>query len=427
MTSSSISNGCFGPTETHPFVTLLADRRIGLLAAGLALSAIGTELNRVAVVWLAIELVGPDASLLFAASNAVILVVSLAGGLFADRFPPRGMMIACNLLAAVFAVVPVAAAALQGLSFASLIASIVGLAACGGLFQPALLSSVPRLAGTRERIQGTNALLDATSRLSRLAGPFLAGLLSLVLAPLHFLVVNALSYLVSAAAVASLGRALDVKGLPPPSLPILKRLTRGYDSAARQPAARLILVANTAVLAAWTVGLSLGLPLLVATSGVTGLGLTGLGAVAALMAAYGAGDFFSNVLVAGARPRRLGRFMFAGYVILGGALALVPLPLLLLPEPVRLPAMMMAAFGAGMGGPMFFIPMMTFLQTHIDGPDLASVIRLRLALIAASMMIGAAGAPVLFREIGVIAAVVVVGSAIAAVGLWGALRHPDLG
>lgn len=379
------------------------------------------------MVWLAIEIVGPDASLLFAASNAVILAVSLTGGLFADRFAPRGMMIACNLLAAVFAVVPVVVAALYGLSFASLLASIVGLAACGGLFQPALLSSVPRLAGSTERIQGTNALLDAASRLSRLAGPFLAGLLSLVLAPLCFLVANALSYLVSAAAVASLGRAIDARGPPPPSLPILKRLTRGYDAASRQPAARLILAANTAVLAAWTVALSLGLPLLVATSGVTGLGLTGLGAVAALMAAYGAGDFLSNVLVAGARPRRRGRFMFTGYVILGGALALVPLPLLFLPAPLQLPTMMVAGFAAGMGGPMFFIPMMTFLQTRIDGPDLASIIRLRLALIAASMMVGAALAPLLFREIGVIATVVVAGGAIAAIGLWGALRHPDLG
>ena len=379
-----------------------------------------------AVVWLAIGIVGPDASFLFAASNAVILAVSLTGGLFADRFTPRTMMIASDLAAALFAVVPVVAATLFGLSFASLIASIVGLAVCGALFQPALLSGVPRLAGTRERIQATNALLDATSRLSRLAGPFLAGLLSLFLAPLYFLAVNALSYLVSAAAVASVGRAMDGAG-PAPSLPILKRLTRGYESSSRQPAARLILMANTAVLAAWTIGLSLGLPFLVATSGVTGLGLTGLGAVAALMAAYGAGDFLSNVLVAGARPKRLGRFMFTGYVILGGALALVPLPLLFLPEPVRLPAMMMAAFATGMGGPMFFIPMMTFLQTHIDGPDLASVIRLRLALIASSMMFGAALAPLMFREIGVIATVMAAGSVIAAIGLWGALRHPDLG
>lgn len=378
------------------------------------------------MVWLAIEIVGHDASLLFTASNAVILAVSLTGGLFADRIAARTMMIVCNLLAVLFAILPVVLAGLSGLSFASLMASIIGLAACGGLFQPALLSSVPRLAGTTARIQGTNALLDATSRLSRLAGPFLAGLLSLVLAPLYFLVVNALSYLVSAAAVVSLGRALDTRGPPPPSLPVLKRLTRGYDAASRQPAARLILVANTAVLAAWTIGLSLGLPFLDATSAVTGLGLTGLGVVAALMAAYGAGDFCSNVLVAGARPRRLGRFMFGGYIILGGALALVPLPLLVLPEPVRLPAMMTAAFATGMGGPMFFIPMMTFLQTHIDGPDLASVIRLRLALIAASMMLGAAVAPLLFREIGVIATVVVAGSAIAAIGLWGALRHPDL-
>lgn len=377
--------------------------------------------------WLAIEIVGPDASLLFAASNAMILAVSLGAGLFADRFASRPTMIACNLLAAIIAVVPVAAAALLGLSFASLVASTVGLAICGALFQPALLSAVPNLAGTRDRIQGTNALLDATARLSRLAGPFLAGLLSLVLAPLYFLVANGVSYLVSAAAVASVGKAMDGPPRLPQSMSALQRLTRGYDAVSRQPAARLVLAVNTCVLVAWTLGLSLGLPFLVADSGVTGLGLAGLGAVGALMGAYGAGDFLSNVLVAGARPRRVGRFMFIGYIILGGALALVPLPLALLPEAARLPAMMAVGFAAGLGGPMFFVPMMTFLQTHIDGPDLASVIRLRLALVAASGMMGSALASVMFREIGVSATVVVAGGAICAIGAWGALRYPDLG
>jgi DHA3 family macrolide efflux protein-like MFS transporter len=382
-------------------------------------------LSRIALVWLAIDIVGTTASLLVAVGNAVVLAVSLTAGLFADRIAPRAMMIWSSLAAAIFAVVPVVLSLVQGPSFAGLMLSVVGLSVCGALFQPALLSVVPRLASSRDGIQGINALFDSTGRLSRLVGPFLAGVLSLVLPTLHFLTANAVSYLVLAATVAGVGRSIDGAERQP-AVPTLKRLTRGLDAIARRPEARLILIVNTCVLAAWAPGLNLGLPFLVADGGLTGFGLRGLGVVAALFAAYGAGDFLSNVLVAGARPKRLGRFMFTGYVILGVALAALPLPMLFLPEAARLPVMMLLAFVSAMGGPMFFLPMMTFLQTHIEGPDLAGVIRLRLALIAASMMIGTAVAPLLFETIGVVATVMVAGGIIAAIGLWGRFRHPDL-
>jgi hypothetical protein len=52
--------------------------------------------------------------------------------------------------------------------------------------------------------------------------------------------------------------------------------------------------------------------------------------------------------------------MFTGYLVLGSAPALVPVPLWVLPEEVQLPVIMLAAFVSGLGGPTFLIPMMTF-------------------------------------------------------------------
>ncbi len=407
---------------THPFADLLRDRRIGALWGGLAFSAFGNELGRIAMVWLAIGIVGADAGFLPMAQNAVVLAVSLGAGLISHRLSPRVTMIAVDFASAVVAVAPVGIALVWGLTFWSLVASAMCLAALSALFQPALYSSVPQIAGTAARMQGVNALFDATTRMSRLLGPFAAGPLSAVLPVIHFLTVNALSFLASGLAILSLGRRIDPAPQPPDTMSAGRRLLRGVSITAERPETRTMLIANALVLAAWMVGVSLGLPFLVAEYDVTGFGLTGLGAVAALVAAYGAGDFLSNLFVAGHRPRRLGPFMYGGYFLLGVGLALVPLPLWLLPEAARLPAMMVAAFASGLGGPLFFIPMMTYLQTSLAGQDLVSVIRLRLAVIAGAMMIGSGLAPLLFARLGAGPSVLAAGLFIAAAAVWGLLR-----
>ena len=403
----------------HPFADLLRDRRIGALWGGLAFSAFGNELGRIAMVWLAIGVVGADAGFLPMAQNAVVLIVSLGAGLISHRLSPRLTMIGVDMASAVIAVAPVVVALIWGVTFWSLVASAMCLAALSALFQPALYSSVPHIAGTPERMQGVNALFDATTRMSRLLGPFAAGPLSAVVPVIHFLTVNALSFIASGLAILSLGRTIDPPPQPQDTMSAGQRLIRGIRIVSAQPVARTMLIANALVLAAWMVGVSLGLPFLVAEYGVSGLGLHGLGAVAALVAAYGAGDFLSNLFVAGHRPRRLGPFMYGGYFLLGAGLALVPLPLWLLPEAMRLPTMMIAAFASGLGGPLFFIPMMTYLQTNLAGQDLVSVIRLRLAVIAGAMMIGSGLAPMLYTHLGAGPAVVAAGMFIAAAAIWG--------
>ncbi len=85
--------------------------------------------------------------------------------------------------------------------------------------------------------------------------------------------------------------------------------------------------------------------------------------------------------------------MFAGYVILGLGLSLMVVAFVAAPEGWQVPATMALAFGSGLGGPMFLLPMMTRLQTQLSGTELAGVIRLRLALTSAAMMAGAALGP----------------------------------
>ena len=92
--------------------------------------------------------------------------------------------------------------------------------------------------------------------------------------------------------------------------------------------------------------------------------------------------------------------MFLGYVAMGAGFSLLAVAAWALDNPVMLPAMMLAGLLAGLGGPFFFIPMITRMQTVFRGAEIARVFRLRLAVMAASMLVFNLGATPLFDLIG---------------------------
>jgi predicted MFS family arabinose efflux permease len=168
-------------------------------------------------------------------------------------------------------------------------------------------------------------------------------------------------------------------------------------------------LANAVMLAPWSLTLSVGLPLLVAERGL------GLPALAVLMGAYGVGDVLGNILASARIPRRPYLQMFAGYLWMGSffvAAAMAP----------GLPLMAMAALLAGLGGPFFFLQFLATVQSRLAGADLTALLRLRLAIVAGAMMLGAAIGPLPFHALGAASTVALCGAMIAAVGLWGMLR-----
>jgi DHA3 family macrolide efflux protein-like MFS transporter len=403
----------------HPFTLLLQDRRFAALWAGLAFNGFGGQLSGIAIIWLAIESAGAYASFVSTAQLGMTLVVNLAASAFADQFAPRTLMMGANLLSAAVLAFVVTWGSLSGLSLWMLVGAAMVLAALNAVFQPTLLASVPLIAGTRERIQGANALLDATARLSRLLGPFLAGPISALVPVLHFLTINAFTFLLSACGIAAAGKQIASPTTAHSTLSVWSRLTRGLAIASGDRQIGRILAANTVVVAAWFVAVGLGLPFLAAGSDLDSFLFTGIGALAALAGSYGAGDFVSNVLVAGHHPRQPERFMFSGYVLMGLGLVAVPLLMWLLPAGLALPGMMLMCFVAGLGGPMFFIPMMTFFQTDLPQPELGALIRFRFALTSAAMMLGSVLAPLMFGGVGAAWTILAAGGLIAAVGIWG--------
>jgi DHA3 family macrolide efflux protein-like MFS transporter len=411
---------------THPFVALLRERDMRILWTGLSLSALGDEVYRIGVIWLAIGISGTDAAYLPAAQYAALLLVSVLAGAFAERLSPRVMMIATDISRAILSIVPVLLWVTVGLTLEALVATAVALASLRALFDPALLSSVPRLARDSSQLQAANGLLDATSRLARLVGPFIAGSASLIIPTIHLLTLNSASLLASAAAVFSISPALEEQE-PHSGKPAVSStsfwigVTRGYGIAWRQPFLRYVLAANAVILATWTLGLSLGVVMLMASQPPAGFENRRLVALGFVLGVWGAGDLLSNLLVAGHTPAARTRFMFSGYIVLGVGIIAIPLPLLLPLGAGQLPAMMLAAFFGGLGGPMFFLPMMTAFQELFEGADLRGILRLRLALTSLAMTVGAASGPYLFKHAGAALTVIGCGAIITAVGLAGVL------
>lgn len=390
----------------HPFVAVLAQPPLRRMWLAMSCTTMGDEVQRMAMIWLAIGLVGADAALLSAAQSAAVLVVGLLGGAFADLWRPRRLMIALEAARALVVLVPVAAWTMGVLSLPLLVGTAVALAALRALFDPAMQTMVPTMAPDPIRLRGLNGLLDVTTRTARLGGPALAGGLAAILPAIQLLWLPALA---SAASAAILSRLGTDAAPHPAQTSAWARAVEGIAALKRDGVLRMLITANATMLAPWSLSLGIGLPLLIAERG------QGMPQLALVMGAYGLGDVLGNVIASARVPRRPLLTMFAGYVWLGTGIAAV----VLVEAP---PAMAALALLAGMGGPFFFLQFLATCQARLQGAALTAVLRLRLAVIAGAMMLGAAIGPLPFHAFGAAITVAGCGAIIAAVGLWGVLR-----
>lgn len=402
----------------------LKDRGVLTVWSGLCGSSIGEDLFRVAAVWLAVEAAGNMAGVITAAQYAMMLAVGLFGAVVLDGWRADRAMMWAKIWSAVFALLPVVGFYLFGLSITLLIISSVGVAAMRMVFTPALQSALPTLLHEPGAMQSINGLFDATYRLARLIGPIIAALLNLFLPVIHFLTATALGFLASAAAIAATRERL----IAPDERP--RRYRAGWRGAvdALTSALRLLLgervmgalvLTNAFVNGPWLVALSLAIALIITEYKPSFLGFGGLAAYALIMGAYGVGDVCGNLLAGTLRFRRQLSTMFLGYTVMGTGFTLLGLAAWLLPPDRLLPAMMVGALAGGLGGPFFFVPMITRLQTVFHGSDIARVYRFRLAVMAASMLVWSALATPLFDAIGAVATELLCGLMIVAIGIAG--------
>ncbi|CAN5677863.1 hypothetical protein BH11PSE3_BH11PSE3_26550 [soil metagenome] len=388
-----------------PVLRPLKDPAVARVWSGLAASTIGEDLFRVAVVWIAAGQIGNAAGYVNAAQYGAMLVVGLLGASLFDRWRADRAMIGANYVSAVLTLIPVAGYYIWGISIPLLVLAVMGLAGLRMVFSPALQSAVPVLVTDRQALQSINGLFDATWRLARLIGPMLAAALNTILPVIHFLSVTALGFLLSALAIWSVrDRVFDPARRPRPGSGGWRGAWDALLDGARlmlsQPRTGALMMINAFANGPWSVALQLCIALMVVEHDPSLFGLHGLAALGLIIGTIGFGDVMGNLVAGSVRFRRPLSTMFLGYVAMGTGFTLVALSAWLVANPFKLPAMMLSGLVTGFGAPFYFIPMITRMQTVFRGAEIARVFRLRLAVMAASMLLFNLGATPLFNLIG---------------------------
>jgi MFS family permease len=181
-------------------------RDFRLLFGGSLISSLGSWLLILAVPAHVLMATGSlrDSGLTLAAEYAPVLIFGPIAGVLVDRWDRQRLMIATDLLRA-----GAVASLLLGLAPARLWVLYVGLAAesTGSvLFAPAMQARTPAVVGTGTLLTSANSLFAVSDGVVRLMGGPLGGILLAVIGIRWLIVIDVLSYLISAAAIALMSR-----------------------------------------------------------------------------------------------------------------------------------------------------------------------------------------------------------------------------
>jgi MFS family permease len=374
--------------------------------------------------WVAVELFGTAAGYLSVLQAGVLVLATLLAGGWADRRGQMGVMIGADLARAACLLVAMAAWLATGHPAGwSLVACVLVLAGGLALFRPALQASLPQLARDSALLPAANALLDTTERIARLLGPGLVGLTASLVPLVHFVTLDAASFLVSAGALAVIARLRPALPPPPRRESGLAAVLRGFTAVRRHDLLFFVLCVTGVINGAWQAAYFLGLPLMIARAGIEGPGGTGLAAFGLVISAYGSTNLLGT-LVIGNRPmpRHPARLIFAGNCLGGLGVLLLGAAGLLLPPAWQLPAFCAAAAIGAVAGPMQDIMVATLRQTDLPLADIAAAVRAFILVNNLGLLIALALAPSLFDGIGVAPAVLLCGLSYAAAGVAGLMR-----
>ncbi|MFI6479907.1 MFS transporter [Nonomuraea sp. NPDC050663] len=197
---------------TEPRPTLRGNRGFRLLLASDAVSQAGTQVTVVAVPLIAVITLGAgplETGLLGAAQTAAPLLIGLQAGVWADRLRRRPIMIGADLVRAALLLTLPLAWWLQVLTLSHLLVVALGMSAATVFFDVAFRSYLPAVV-EREQLVAGNGAVETVAGVARVSGPGLGGLLVQWLGPPVAVIVDTVSFLLSALLL----RAIDVEEHP---------------------------------------------------------------------------------------------------------------------------------------------------------------------------------------------------------------------
>jgi MFS family permease len=371
------------------------------LLAGLAVSQVGDWLCNLALVTMVYQRTGSAmwAGIATAARVIPIVVLGPVGGVVADRFGRRGVMIASDLarLVLMLGLALVAAAHLPVL-LAPVIAALA--TAAGAPYLPCVSAVTPKLVRGAD-LPGANAARSAVTAIGVIAGPALGGVLLLIGPPAMAFMVNALTFGAAVAFTVAIKdrRAFAVtRTRASGHAGLLSEVADGAAALRAHPAAVRLVGAD--ILCSLVYGMQTVLLIMVARH--AGLGLHGYGY---MFAAIGFGGLIGTS-VAG-RVARLPQ-----HVALAGSLALVGLPTLAMPAAHWAPAAILLAGFTGAGALCVEIMTETGLQRMLDDEVFGRAYGLALPASIGGIAVGSLIAPVLVSAFGETAALLACGAVV---------------
>jgi MFS family permease len=385
------------------------------LLSALAVSQVGDWLYNLALVMLVYDRTQSAlwAGITTAARVLPIVVLGPVGGVLADRFDRRRLMIVCDL-ARVALMLLLAAVAATGLPIvlAPVIAAVATVAATP--YMPCVAAVTPRVVDDAD-LPGANAARSAVGGASIILGPALGGVLLFLGSPAAAFALNALTFALSAFAVLAIkdrGVFAIRRSAPSPVAERSASLFSGLFSELAEGAAalrqhpRALRLIGADIMCSTVYGTQTVLLLMVADQ--VGLGAQGYGY---LFAAIGAGALVGTVLAG-----RASRSVRPQLVQLA-ALAAVGLPMLLLAV-VRWPAVAIVLAGlTGLGAILVEILTETTLQRTLDEDVFGRAYGLAVPASIAGIVLGSAVAPVLASLLGTAGALTAAGSVVLAYAL----------
>jgi predicted MFS family arabinose efflux permease len=388
-------------TDTTHRLRLPGGRSFHLLLTSLAISSCGDWLYNVALLAVVFERTGSATWVALTTAARVVPVVVLGpiGGVMAGRYDRRRLILASDLLRALL-MVALAATAAAGLPI--LLAPMIAAAAtAAGVLQPPCVAACTARFVDDSELQSAQALRSAIGQAAIVVGPALGAVVLLVSTPAVAILLNALTFLGSAAAIASIrpGEAFRPAARQPdaPAPGMLAEILDGARALRGAPTAVRLVAAD--VLCSGVYGLLT--VTLVMVSGRVGAGESGYGL---LLGAFGAGGVIGAIVTA--RIEAAGRWRRT----LGVALTLVGLPLAALGVASTLPLALALALLAGGGMIVGEVLSGTALPRLLDDAVLARAYGLVFPI-----SIG-----------GIVAGALIAGPLLSAFGLTGALAAAGL-
>ena len=318
MTTPS-SSPAIPAAAAPPRPLLRAHRGFQLLLTGDTVSQFGSQVTALALPLVALSVFHASAfqmGLLTAASTVPVALVGLPAGAWVDRMRRRPVLMATDLTRfALVASIPLASA-FGLLTLAQLYAVAVLAGTATVFFDVAHLSYLPFLVG-RDRLTEGNAMLQTANRCANFSGPAVCGWLVQAAGPVGALVVDAVSFLVSAGSIGAIRRS-EPRPEQTSRGSLRQQIAVGLRYVFQQPVLRMLVTSGVLLCLATTALLAVQPVLLVRDLGLSP-GLYGL-----LLAGEGVGGFLGS-LTAWSAIRRFG----IARTIWVPSLAIVPFVLLM--------------------------------------------------------------------------------------------------